>query len=167
MPIIGLAEDNHVAQPVIGTATGNIVIVISSDDVEIEHTTNIFKIINNTGNRVIAEKTDIRLKDSVLSNTLVVDNNDILVELEYIAGDTGITGSAYDGETVPYATQIDFITDNNLYIGEARPGSPTNFRVWRIKHIVFSSDGDSSIKWAGSSSDFTKIWDNRLSYVYK
>ena len=66
-----------------------------------------------------------------------------------------------------YAQQIDFITDDEFYRGEAVPGSLTSGAVWRIRKIVVNpTDGDTSTTWADGDSEFDNIWDNRLSLSY-
>jgi hypothetical protein len=52
-----------------------------------------------------------------------------------------------------------------IYIGEALPGSATSDSVWRVKRIEEVGD-DYNILWADGTSDFTKIWDDRLTFTY-
>ena len=67
---------------------------------------------------------------------------------------------------VPYSKRIDFITQNEIYRGEAQVGSSENSPLWRIRKIVISGDGDVTETWADGSSDFNKLWTSRLSYTY-
>lgn len=78
---------------------------------------------------------------------------------------SNILRATNEGETM-YSKRVDFINDNLLYRGEAIPGSSTSSSVWRIRKIVISVDGDIQEVWADGSSEFIKIWDNRLSYTY-
>jgi len=52
------------------------------------------------------------------------------------------------------------------YIGEADPGTAEGSSLWRISRLDETSDPDLEIKWAGGTSDFDKIWNNRASYGY-
>ena len=64
--------------------------------------------------------------------------------------------------------QYDKLVDEDgsyTYVGEATPGSATSAAVWRIKRIE-DVDGDLEIRFANSSSDFDKLWDNRATYTY-
>ena len=79
-------------------------------------------------------------------------------------GDTGATGPAGD-EDVPYRKDVDFVTDDIAYIGEAAPGTLTSEAFWRIKKIVFVGD-DSTTTWADGTAAEDKILDNKLSYTY-
>lgn len=69
-------------------------------------------------------------------------------------------------EDMTYSKRIDFITDGEIYRGEAAVGSQENSAVWRIRRIVLAADGDVSETWAGGTADFTKQWNFRTSYTY-
>lgn len=70
-------------------------------------------------------------------------------------------------EEMPLNKEVDFITDNTFYKGEADPGSAFSAPAWRIKYVVIqSSDGDVSEKWANGTGSPVHIWDNRASYSY-
>ena len=51
------------------------------------------------------------------------------------------------------------------YVGEAQPGTGTAEAKWRIKRIE-EVGHDYNILWAEGTADFTKIWDNRLTFTY-
>lgn len=69
-------------------------------------------------------------------------------------------------EAIMYARRIDFITDNLIYRGEAKPGSSDDSPVWRIYRIVISADGDVSESWANGNANFDKAWTDRLTLNY-
>lgn len=77
--------------------------------------------------------------------------------LEFIQGiQTGIE--------VQYNKLID-VENQYTYIGEAVPGTSTSSALWRIKRVE-EIGPDINILWSSGSSDFNKIWDDRLSYSY-
>lgn len=80
-------------------------------------------------------------------------------------GIQGIQGPPGD-EEVAYSKQVDFISDDEMYIGEAPPGSATSAEAWRIKYVTIASDGDVSVLWADGDANFDNAWDNHLSLVY-
>ena len=67
-----------------------------------------------------------------------------------------------------FAQQIDFITDDLLYRGEAEPGTATSDPLWRIRRITIDSgnEGDISTVWADGDNDFNNVWDDRLGLSY-
>jgi hypothetical protein len=77
-------------------------------------------------------------------------------------GPPGVSGE----EDVPYSKRIDFVTENELYKGEAAVGSTETSTSWRIKKIVIAGDGDVAETWAGGTAQFDKTWSLRASYTY-
>lgn len=69
-------------------------------------------------------------------------------------------------EVAVFSKRIDFITDNELYKGEAPPGSLASTSTWRISKVIISVDGDVSETWAEGSANFNKSWLDRLTYSY-
>lgn len=69
-------------------------------------------------------------------------------------------------EEVPYAKRIDFITDNEMYKGEAAVGSSETDPVWRIHKVTLATDSDVTETWASGSSAYDKRWSDRLTYTY-
>jgi len=64
---------------------------------------------------------------------------------------------------------IDDVNDDGLllYIGEADPNTATSAALWRIQKVVISGTSDDiTITWAGGTSAFDKIYDDRASYTY-
>jgi len=66
-----------------------------------------------------------------------------------------------------YTLAIEYDDSNNLvYIGEATPGSPQDEAVWRIRKITHTGSNPTGIEWAGGTTEFNKIWDERTDYEY-
>jgi hypothetical protein len=69
-------------------------------------------------------------------------------------------------EEVPYASRVDFISDNELYRAEADPGTADSEPKWRIRKIAIATDDDVTTTWANGSSSFVHVWDDRFIYLY-
>lgn len=53
------------------------------------------------------------------------------------------------------------------YIGRARPGAATSAAEWQIGKIAYDANGDfASLKFAGGTNTYSKVWDNRAAYSY-
>lgn len=78
---------------------------------------------------------------------------------------TGSTPTTTD-EEMPYAKRTDFISDNELYKGEASVGSPDGNPVWRIRKVVIGNDGDVTETWANGNAEYTNRWTDRLTLTY-
>ena len=73
---------------------------------------------------------------------------------------------ALNEANMQYDTLIDTVSTVK-YIGQALPGSTQSSALWRIKKVDLSAtDGDVEIVWADGTAEFTKVWDDRLSYNY-
>lgn len=115
-----------------------------------------------TSNRVVVQPTIIRISRTGLTNVVVVKNK----QIEILTA-RGIRGTPGD-EPVPYAKQIDFESSGSIiYIGEAVPGGLTSNPIWRIKKITFVNvECDTTVEWSNGTSNFTSIWNDRLSLTY-
>jgi hypothetical protein len=69
-------------------------------------------------------------------------------------------------EEMPYAKRVDFITDDELYKGEAAVGSSESDPVWRIRKLTIGSDSDVTEVWAGGSAQYIHAWSDRLTLTY-
>lgn len=69
-------------------------------------------------------------------------------------------------EDMVYSKRIDFVTEDELYRGEAEVGSSENVAVWRIRKVVLAGDGDVTETWAGGNAVFNKQWNLRTTYIY-
>lgn len=65
-----------------------------------------------------------------------------------------------------YSKRIDFVTDDEIYRGEAQVGTAESSTTWRIRKILIAADGDISEKWAGGTAAFDKAWNLRSTYNY-
>lgn len=81
------------------------------------------------------------------------------------------------GELIPFtfsdlAYQGDLNGGSNLvYIGYARPGTPTSVSAWQIKKITYSGTTPVAIQWprgtdGAASNDFDQEWDERANLTY-
>lgn len=81
----------------------------------------------------------------------------------------GWTGAGYartDGGA-SLTLQLAYDGSGNIeYLGEALPGSLTSESKWRIAKLAYSSGNMTSMKYADSSTDFDKVWDNKATYTY-
>jgi len=55
---------------------------------------------------------------------------------------------------------------NDMYVGEARPGSSPGSAKWRIYKIFFYNTNPTRERWANGNARFNKIWANYASYTY-
>ena len=64
--------------------------------------------------------------------------------------------------------KIEYDSSNNaIYVGLAFPGASTASAVWQIKKLTYDSSGNmTSLRYADSTDDFTKIWTSRATYNY-
>jgi len=100
----------------------------------------------------------------VKESTVVVEKTNNQVVLTGLLGPTG--ASAVSEDDMVYSKRIDFVTDNELYRGEALVGTAETSSLWRIRKISIGIDGDVSETWAGGNANFDKVWANRLSLSY-
>lgn len=69
-------------------------------------------------------------------------------------------------EDMVYSKRIDFVSDAELYRGEAAVGSTEAAALWRIRKIVLAADGDVTETWASGTANFDKQWSLRATYTY-
>ena len=69
-------------------------------------------------------------------------------------------------EDMVYSKRIDFVSDAELYRGEAAVGSTETAASWRIRKIVLAGDGDVTETWASGTANFDKQWSLRATYTY-
>lgn len=133
--------DAKVAQSGWGSTSsgGGSVNILQMDDVEFKK-------------RHQVEGDSILIFDSAKKKFVSESMNDIIQRLEI-------------GIEVKYDRLIDQVGDYT-YIGEAVPGSASSAAAWRIKRVNDLGADDLEIIWADGTADFTKTWDNRLTYDY-
>lgn len=151
--------------------------------VTIEDTSVIAVTIEDTDYTVleIEDKSVIAIADT---NVVVVEVGDSLNGIEVVeiedttdislievgTGDISVIEIATEGPGVDltkYEQQVDVVSDELVYRGDALPGSLESDPVWRIKRITISFDGDTiETLYANDNANFELIWDNRASYTY-
>lgn len=112
---------------------------------------------------------DVLYQSSETSTHIVLPTQEyVLVDKEtstvVLAGGIGPPGISE--EEIMYSKRIDFISDNELYRGEAAVGSAESSAVWRIRKIVIGNDGDVTETWASGTANFDKVWVNRTLLTY-
>lgn len=128
-------------------------------------------IIQGGGSSGGGEVRILRMDD--MDRTTTPDDGDTLVwsaalnkfELKPVSTGGGTTVITTD-EEMPFAKRVDFITDNELYKGEAVVGSADTASTWRIRKVTIGTDSDITETWAGGSSEYNKRWSDRLTYTY-
>ena len=94
-------------------------------------------------------------------NYLLVDNPSSSIIIAGVVGPPGI-----NEEDMTYSKRIDFVSDLELYKGEATVGSAEAGPVWRIRHIVIGLDNDVSETWADGNANFDNVRVNRATLAY-
>jgi hypothetical protein len=63
--------------------------------------------------------------------------------------------------------RIAYDSSNNAeYIGYAPPAVGTDAAKWQIRKVTYSGNYPVAVDWAGGSTNFDKVWDDRESYSY-
>lgn len=70
------------------------------------------------------------------------------------------------GESLPHTTLYNQVDSTTAYLGSALPGTATSAASWQIQKLTFGGSGDVSVYYAGGSTAYTNIWDNRASLSY-
>lgn len=52
------------------------------------------------------------------------------------------------------------------YIGFAQPNTATAEDAWAILRLTYVASDLSEVLWASGTNQFTRVWDDRASYVY-
>jgi len=64
------------------------------------------------------------------------------------------------------------VDEEPMYMGEAAPGtldSEPGWRIYRYEYVREPVSGDlisGTIRYAGGTANFDKVWDNRVEYLY-
>ena len=69
------------------------------------------------------------------------------------------------GNDVNFITALDNTDPNNIYVGNALPGTPQSAALWKITKII-TSGNIITILLANSNSNYSNIWNNRASLTY-
>lgn len=70
------------------------------------------------------------------------------------------------------AFQGEYSGANLIFVGYARPGTPTSAAKWQIKQLTYAGANLVSVTWplnpnGTASTDFMFVWDNRATYTYQ
>lgn len=136
----------------------------------------ILLVTTEVANTVSTVSTESIIATSNEGNTITVGTEySILVEVPRtslvvtgIMGPPGPPGpSSISEDDTMYSKRVDFVSDIELYKGEADVGSPESSPVWRIRKITIDSDSDVTEVWASGNANFDKVWADRaaLSYI--
>lgn len=68
-------------------------------------------------------------------------------------------------EVGAYTSKTDEVSSTLLYSAVAAPGSATDQPVWKIWRVQLVGTVMTT-SWAGGSTDFDQVWDNRASLTY-
>ncbi len=103
---------------------------------------------------------DVNTLSWVKASQSVVETDTLNVEM----GTTnGLLQDLLDALT-PNMMQIDEVSEELIYIGEAVPGSLETAAAWRIRKIDMSSG--TVIEWADGDRNFDNRWDQRAQKIY-
>ena len=83
------------------------------------------------------------------------------------AANSHITGGTVSAQSSDYITYMDETTTaNTTYVGKAETGSSGTASVWQIKKIDETGVGTTLITFAGTTTSFNQVWNNRASLGY-
>jgi hypothetical protein len=142
------------ADTIISENTGNIVSTVESNGVV--NTASVDSVLVNSefSTYAVVSTTDTILVESSTTNVVVTG----------LVGPQGQPG--VPEEDLMYSKRVDFISETELYKGEAAVGSSENSGVWRVRKIVLGVDGDMTETWADGTALFDKVWADRASLIY-
>lgn len=132
---------------------------------------NVIAISATTNTLSIVEVEPVLISTDVGSTITVGTESSVLIERPtstlLVTGLVGPAGA--DGlseEEMVYSKRVDFVTDNELYKGEALVGSSENLPAWRVRKIIIGNDGDVTETWASGNALFDKVWSDRSTLIY-
>lgn len=98
----------------------------------------------------------LKVNDDGSVTVKVLDNSGSVVD-SFVSSDT----------TISYTQAIDYGGGTQpVYVGLAIPGTEKNESGWLIRKYTYSDNKVTDIQFAGSSTSFDKIWNNRAGYSY-
>lgn len=103
----------------------------------------------------------VRLSET---DTIVVERGTDSVVVTGLVGPVPSTIIAE--EDMAYSKRIDFISESELYRGEAAPGTLETSAAWRIRKIVIANDDDITETWADGNANFDNVWSDHLTLTY-
>lgn len=137
-------------------------VVQDDQSVILQSTETSSNILEESLGNVKVEVPSTSLISQVVQSTILINTSTPEVILAGAMGPRGLAAEDID----VYSKRIDFISENELYKGEAAVGSSEASPLWRIRKVVIAVDNDVSETWASGTADFDKIWANRAALVY-
>lgn len=123
--------------------------------------------LSGDGSYSLPISTAIRLGGVKIGSNITVALDGTISVTAPFSGNYNDLSNIPDPETeMAYAKRVDFVGDTIVYKGEAIPGTLPASANWRIHKLTIGVDGDVIEEWASGNSNYDKVWDNRLSYVY-
>ena len=116
--------------------------------------------------RLVSQETSLKLNSLTTTNILKTYIQDSTLIYSGVPGPQGPAGAPGGEDEVAQAKRVDFITDTELYKGEADPGTAEGTAAWRIRKITIATDNDVTEVWASGNANYDKIWNNRAGYSY-
>lgn len=135
----------------------DVISVLSTDEV-----TNTVRIVDSEPVLITTETGTVVTLASESTVVMQAPSTNVLVT--GLVGPAGSPGTSEDD--IMYSKRVDFVTDTELYRGEATTGSSENSAVWRIRKLVIAIDGDVTETWASGNANFDKVWADRASLSY-
>jgi hypothetical protein len=130
-------------------------------------------IVGSTQIGVVIESTklDSIVNTPEISTLSTPEVYNVVVQVEssntLVAGYPGPKGEpGIREEDVTYSKRVDFVSDSELYKGEASVGSSESAPVWRVRKVLIGADGDVTEIWASGTDAFDKVWADRISLIY-
>ena len=114
---------------------------------------------------IIAEENDVVIIDGA-TETLLVEPAPIVNVQILTVGEQGPPGAGGSGGSTTYDTQLDFVSEDVTYRGDALPDTATSAASWRVCRITAGVAGEVTVEYADGSTALDKVWDNRASYGY-
>ncbi len=62
--------------------------------------------------------------------------------------------------------RIDVATSTVTYVGKAAPTTTTDLPQWKIIRLTSTAGGNLTLEYAGGTTLYNKVWDNRASLTY-
>jgi len=93
-------------------------------------------------------------------NEVVVNPATFEKQEEMVAELANITNAVLEKRSI----RLEEASSTLTYVGKAAPGELESSASWQI--FVIDTSSGTAVKWAGGTSDFTNVWDDRASYTY-
>ena len=112
---------------------------------------------------IVVESTEVVIVDAT-TETLVVEPEPITNVSILTVGEQGPPGAGGDGAA--YTQQLEWITADLFYRGDALPDTLTSAPNWRVCRVTIGALGEATVARPDGSEAFDKTWDARAGYDY-